>query len=718
MQGCDRPKWGIGAGGLPGPGGLLPSDPMKTSLAWLNSYLDKPMTADQAEPLLTGVGFPFDGRDELTLSTGASDTLLDVEVTSNRSDCLSHLGLAREAAAAYGRSLVHPEIGSPGGTGSSVDELTGVESSEPDLCPLYTARVVTGVKIGPSPKWLIERIEGAGLRSVNNVVDITNFVLLELGQPLHAFDMDKLAGRRIVVRRALGGEQFTAIDGSRHELTGKMLVIADAQKPVAIAGVMGGLDSEVTETTTDILLESAIFDPLSVRSTSRALKLASDSSFRFERGVDPLGVDRASRRAAQLIVELAGGTLAKGVIRVGQNDPAPVKVTMRISRCRALLGIGLDAEQISASLKRLGLSPKTDGDTVTCTIPTFRLDLKREADLIEEVGRLYGYDNIEIKPRLELEVRPKQSDITARQELGRVLVAHGYHETVTPSLLTREHAQAFCPGELKPMALAGETRRQDRFLRPSLLPSLLNCRKHNQDRGNEGVRLFEVAGTWGDEGGNIGGNTGGNTGGGTREVTSLAILTDAPDPHEGFRAARGAIEELTVTLGGEEAAKSLAFEPVQDDKLNPAAKVMLHGEERGRIGVLCDALLSQFGLQTPVVLAEIDYDPLVANYPPKRTVGDLPRFPGIERDLSIVVDEAVTWRQVEQCVAQTAPKMLEALQFLTIFRGKQIGKGKKSLSLRMRFRNPDATLRHDEVDPQVNAVVEKLKQGVAAELRG
>ena len=679
---------------------------MKTSLAWLNSYLDSPLTAGQAETLLTDVGFPFDGVDELTLSTGGTDTLLDVEVTSNRSDCLSHMGLAREASAASGRALILPDVTLPEAKGEPVESLTSVESSESELCPLYTARVITGVKIGPSPKWLVERIEGVGLRPVNNVVDITNFVLLELGQPLHAFDMNKLDGRRIVVRRAEGGEMFTAIDGTKHELSDRMLVIADASRPVAVAGVMGGLDSEVGETTTDILLESAIFDPLSVRGTSRKLKLASDSSFRYERGVDPLGVERASRRAVQLMVELAGGTPAEGVIRVGQADPRPIEVTMRIRRCQALLGIDLNATQIIESLDRLGLSPKQQADTIVCTIPTFRLDLKREVDLIEEVGRSYGYNKIKDHERLELEVRPAQPSIKARQELGRVLAAHGYHETVTPSLLTEEHAQAFCQDGLSLMGLSGDTRRKDKMLRPSLLPSLLNCRKHNQDRGNQGVRLFEVAGTWAQANGK------------PQEAVRLATLTDAPDTHEGFREARGAIEELVETLGGEEAVGSLTIEPMEDATYQPAARVMFHGEERGRIGVLGEKLLDTFGLQTPVVLCEVDYGSFVSDYPPKRTVGNLPRFPGIERDLSIVVDEAVTWRQVEQAVRETDPAMLEDLRFLTIFRGKQIGKGKKSLSLRMRFRNPDTTLRHDEVDPQVNAVIEKLKQAVNAELRG
>ncbi|GAB4190318.1 MAG: phenylalanine--tRNA ligase subunit beta [Phycisphaeraceae bacterium] len=679
---------------------------MKTSLAWLNSYLDAPLSADEAETVLTGVGFPFDGREDVSLSCGGTDTLLDVEVTSNRSDCLSHIGLAREAAAASGRTLNLPEIALPDTGGPSVESLAGVQVDEPALCPLYTARVITGVKVGPSPQWLVQRLEGAGLRSVNNVVDVTNFVLLEMGQPLHAFDLAKLNDGRIVVRLARDGERITAIDGTKHTLNSRHLVIADAQVPVAVAGVMGGLDSEVTEQTTDILLESAIFDPLTVRRTSRALKLSSDSSFRFERGVDPLGVDRASRRAAQLILEVAGGTLAAGVIRVGQEDPAPHRVSMRLQRCRDLLGVDLETERMTDILDRLGLAPRLEGDSVTCTIPSFRLDLQREADLIEEVGRVFGYDNVPVHRKLELEVRPSQASVTARQRLGQVLTAHGYHETITPSLATEAHVRPFITDGAEPMMLAGDVRRQDKVLRTSLLPSLLACRKHNQDRGNEQVRLFEVAATWPAREGN------------TSEVRSLAMLTDAPDTHEGYRAARGAVEELVETLGGQSAVQSLSFEPIEDPVCQPGAAVCLDGKPRGRIGVLSDALLDAFGLQTPVVVTELDYEPIVASFPPVRQVGDLPRFPGIERDLSIVVDEPVTWRQVDQCIREVAPKMLESLEFLTVYRGKQIGKGKKSLSLRMRFRNPDATLRHDEVDPQVNAVIDKLKQDLKAELRG
>ena len=300
---------------------------MKVSLNWLNSYLDRPVDADAAADLLGEQGFPVEERDDLP----DGDVMLNVEVTSNRGDCLSHVGVARELAAGSGRQLRPPVFDLPDVDPNPATALTSVVNKAPDLCPVYTARVIRGVRIAPSPDWLRHRLEAIGLRPVNNVVDITNFVLHEMGQPLHAFDMAKLNERRIVVRRAEQGEAFTAIDGTKHALGSDMLVIADANRPVAIAGVMGGVDSEVTDATTDILLESARFAQLSVRRTSRSLKLASDSSYRFERGVDPVGVEAASRRAAQLIVELAGGRLAEGVVRVGEDQPRSSRLTVSIA---------------------------------------------------------------------------------------------------------------------------------------------------------------------------------------------------------------------------------------------------------------------------------------------------------------------------------------------------------------------------------------------------
>ncbi|MFA9476805.1 phenylalanine--tRNA ligase subunit beta [Phycisphaerales bacterium AB-hyl4] len=678
---------------------------MKTSLAWLNDYLDRKIDADEAERLLTRVGFPLDGRDLVNLTSGNQDEQLDVEITSNRSDCLSHVGLAREVAAASGAGMKRPAIEIAEDASLAVSERTQVANEQPTLCPLYTARVIEGVKVGPSPKWLVDRLEAVGLRSVNNVVDVTNYVLLELGQPLHAFDMSKLTEGRIVVRRASKGEGFTAIDGSKHELRDDMLVIADAKRPIAVAGVMGGQDSEVSEGTTNVLLESAIFAPLSVRRTSRRLKLASDSSYRFERGVDPLGVERASQRAAQLIVMLAGGRLAQGVIRAGQSDPAAVQVTMRVERCNALLGTAMSAQQQAGYLDRLELSPRIDAGKIICTVPTFRLDLKREVDLVEEVGRSHGFDAIDRQERISIEARPRQSSVEARRRLSQALVAHGFHETITLSFVGKAEGQPFVPAGSSPVLVNDDLRKAEPMLRPSLLPSLLICRKANQDAGNADVRLFESAAAWHEVNGEM------------IEQRQLALLADAGDAQQAVRDLRGTIEDAVEQLGGQAARAGLSFEPVERETYAAAATVRLHGEAIGVMGLLADGARDVFDVKTPVVAAELLAEPMLKLYPPTRQVQALPRHPAIERDLSVLVSEDVLWREIEQAVREAQPALLESVRFIGTYRGKPIAAGQKSVSFRMVFRDPGKTLRHDEVDPQVETVVAALKDAVSAALR-
>ncbi len=674
---------------------------MKISLAWLNSYLDRAVGGDEAEALLTAVGFPLEGRQ----ATAGGDEMLDVEVTSNRSDCLSHVGVAREVAAASGRRVIDPDASLPAARGD-IHAAATVTLDAADLCPLYTARVVRGVKVGPSPAWLRQRLEAIGLRSVNNVVDVTNFVLHDMGQPLHAFDLAKLRGHKVVVRSARDGELFTAIDASKHRLQPGMLVIADDHAAVAVAGVMGGLDSEVSAATTDVLIESAEFSPLGVRRTSRALKLASDSSYRFERGIDPLGVDRASRRTAKLIVELAGGTLCEGVIRAGRDDPSPRRVTMRLSRCGQLLGREVGVDRVIALLESLGLSPVRAGDdAITCTVPSYRRDLQREIDLIEEVARLDGYDKIAVAQKLSLQVRPPQASVGAMRELRRVLTAHGYHETVTFSFVRPEHGQAFvasAPG-VEGVLIDDARRKAEPMLRPSLLPSLLACRKTNQDAGNRDVRLFETAATYRREGGTI------------VETRRLALLADVPghDVQQALRDLRGGIEELIAQLSGQ----AVTLEPGDARGMAQAAAIHANGTTMGAMGAIDPAVIRAFDLQSPVVAAELELDALIASYPPVRRVSELPRFPGIERDLSVVVDETVPWQAVEAAVTAARPELLESLTFVGTYRGKPIDKGRKSLTLRMQFRDPQRTLRHDEVDPQVQRVVQSLQAAVGAQLR-
>lgn len=682
---------------------------MKISLNWLNQYLQPPVEKHAVDDLLTGHGFPVEDTIEIKAGPAGGDVMFDVEVTSNRGDCLSHVGVAREIAAATGATLVLPPTELPTSAGESINRLTRVEMHDAAGCPVYTARVISGVTVGPSPDWLIARLEAVGLRSINNIVDVTNFVLLELGQPLHAFDLGKLAERRVVVRPAREGEKFKAINGTKYELRSDMLVIADAQRPQAVAGVMGGLDSEVGGDTTDILLESAIFNPLQVRRTGRALKLATDSSFRFERGVDPLGVERASRRAAALILELAGGTLADGVIRCGvvrDESEKPPKITLRSPRCRALVGIELSAEQQADYLNRIGLETQIDDDTVTAAIPSFRLDLQREVDLIEEVARLHGMDAIPVKPRIELIARPPQASVLAKKAVGDVLVAHGYHETITFSFINPDLASPFLPTGAEALLLEGDHKKDEPMLRPSVLPSLLQCRKLNQDAGNHDVKLFESASTWSIVDGQ------------TRETVRLALLHDAADRDEALRELRGAIDEVVETLGGTTARQAIRIDPTEyPGVFATAGMVVCGGTTIGLMGLISDATRDRFAVQTPQVAAELDLPALLAIYPPARVVGALPKFPGIDRDLSVIVDEAVAWTKVAAAVSDAAPAMLEDLVFLGVYRGKPIPTGKKSVSLRMRFRDPATTLRHEQVDPQVAAVMESLSQQLEARLR-
>lgn len=678
---------------------------MKISLQWLNDYLQTPVAVDAVGPLLTAQGFPVEETVQHESGPASGDTMFDVEVTSNRGDCLSHIGVAREVAAGTNGALKLPEIAGDE-QGDAASEATSVTLEASDACPLYTARVIKGVNVGPSPSWLVAKLEAVGLRSVNNVVDVTNFVLLEMGQPLHAFDLGKLSGRRVVVRSAKAGEAFTAIDGTKHKLTDGMLVIADADRPQAVAGVMGGLDSEVGDDTTDILLESAIFEPLQVRTTSRALKLSSDSSFRFERGVDPLGVDRASRRAAQLIVELAGGQLLQGVVRVGQDDPPVGEVAMRIARCNALLGLDLSGQAQAAYLNSIGLNARVDADRVVATVPSFRLDLLREVDLIEEVARLHGMDAIPTKQKIELTARPPQDSVLARQRIAEVMVAHGYHETVTFSFIRPNLSEPFLPEGAEALMLAGDHKKDEPMLRASVLPSLLQCRKLNQDAGNRGVKLFESASTWAVINGKA------------VETRRLAMLRDAEDADAAVRELRGTIDELIETLGGAAALETFSVEPFESDHLYAAAgRLMLSGEAIGVLGVVSPSLRDRFAVQTPQASAELDVDAVAAMFPATPSVSALPRFPGIERDLSIIINESVQWQEIVAAVSAAKPELMESLSFVGVYRGKPIAKGQKSVSLRMQFRDPSSTLRHDQVDPQVAAVLESLKAKLNAELR-
>ena len=667
---------------------------MNISLNWLTDYVDvASIPAEELGERCMHIGLNL----EEIVSTD-SDIVLDLEVTSNRPDCLCHLGVAREVAAALGLEYRPPVLPDLPATGSAA-ELASVEVLAPDLCPRYTARIIRGVKVGPSPSWMVERLAAVGVRSVNNIVDVTNYVLFEYAQPLHSFDFDKLDGRRIIVRRAEEGELLVSIDETKCKLTPDMLVIADAARPVAIAGVMGGLNTEVTEGTANVLLEAAQFDPLSIRHTSRKLQLMSESNYRFERGIDPVRLEEASRRACQLILELAGGELAEGLLDVWAEPWQAPTVKLRPERTDKLLGYEIPPERQVEILDRLGLSPRMDGGKIACTIPSHRADLTREADLIEEVARLAGYDRIPVYNSVEHPVRPMDVNTRARRDVGRVLNAAGFDEAMTYTFIDREEAERF--GFADVVNVDPLVRKTNNTLRPTLAPALLRAVKTNQDAGNGAVSLYEIAAVFPFVGaGELPG-----------EYVELGLVTTRE-----LRELRGALEAVVekVDPGSrlELVAKDLAgLQP------GAAAELLLDGEPAGRIGMISAEVQDACGLEKPAAVASLHFEALLSRAGAVRTYRPLAKFPGMQRDLSILVDEDVTWRRIEQTVLAVDQPMRESLAYVTTYRGKQIPAGRKSVTLTLTYRKPDGTLRGEEADAQVAQVVESLKKTLSAELR-
>ncbi|MFO0874474.1 MAG: phenylalanine--tRNA ligase subunit beta [Phycisphaerales bacterium] len=716
---------------------------MRTSVTWLNDYLDPPASAEEQAALLTRAGLPFDGREEVD-----GDIRQEIETTSNRGDCLCHVGMAREVAAMSGRSLRMP-VASPAATGPDVATVASVRNDEPSRCPLYTARVILGAQVRPSPPWLAARLRAIGQIPRNNIVDATNFVLFELGQPTHVFDLDTLHGRRIVVRLARPQEPFLPIGEGASEvrLSPDDLVIADAERAVAIAGVKGGALTAVRDTTTNLLLEAATFDPVAVRRTSQRLRIASDSSYRFERGVHPAQVDPAADRLAALILEVAGGTLCAGVLRSGAPMPAPRTIALRVARCRRILGVDVPVESMTRSLATLGFAPRLvtsspsrhgrgpsqgvaasaggaaggAGDTIECTVPPTRMDIEREIDLIEEVARMAGQDAIPIAETIAVRVAPAQPRIQARRAIRDALAGLGFVEAVTHSLIGEGAAAPFVRAGAAALRVDDERAKSEPILRPSIVPSLLRVRRHNLDHGVHPLDLFEMAGVFHQRGE------------AHHESESLALAMDERSRDTGLRALRGVVERVLRLVAGERANVDLRLADAPS-WLSPASEIVLRNPggaaapsgappaatvERvvGRMGRVAPSALRVFGLEAPILVAEIDLDGLLDRYPPEVAAQPLPAFPSIDRDVSAIVDERVAWRDVAAVVDGLSLALLEEVQFVTVFRGAPIRAGAKSVTLRLRFRSGERTLRHEEVDPQVELAKQALGARLGAEVR-
>ena len=671
---------------------------MKTSLEWLSQYLPGPITAQDAAHALTHGGLPVE-----VIETVGDDTVIDVEVTSNRSDCLSIVGVARELAALLNREFVDVKLPTSPNDGAAASDtgLTAVGIDAPELCPHYTARVIRGVKIGPSPVWMQRRLTAVGVRPINNIVDVTNYVLFEMGQPLHAFDFDQLAGKTINVRLAKPGEKLVSLDGHERTLSPDMLVIADAEKPAALAGVMGGRDSEVTDRTVNILLESARFDPLSIRSTARKLAMGSDSSYRFERGIDPTLPERASLRAAQLILETAGGKLAGPMVAAGSSGYSPKNLWLRLARLKQVLGVEFPAHQVVEAFTRLRLSPTLRGERIDVTVPSYRLDLNHEIDLVEEAARVIGYQHIPVREEISIRVAPANAALKSMEIIRSVLVAGGYFEAMTFTFVTDSLATTFLPPEATGLPRAdSRVRKADAQLRPSMLPGLLEAVRRNETTGTAGVKLFEIGSVfWLDSAGKV------------EERRRLGLVGSSD-----YRAVRGVVETLLTRL---DVNRVIRITPM-DRKgyaLGACGKIEWGGELLGYLGKLDRAVATQLSLRDLPIVAELELEVLLAGAQHVPQLHALPRFPAVRRDLSLVVAENTRYEQLESVVAEVKPEGLEAVDYVTTYRGKPLEAGVKSVTVTLVFRSPTATLTSEAVESSVQKVVDAAKVKLGAVLR-
>jgi len=670
---------------------------MKILLNWLRDYIDIDDSAERVSEILSDVGFPCEGIEYVD-----KDAVIDVEVTSNRGDCLGYIGIARELAAATGKEVKTHSVELDESEREAA-QFSTVDIHEPELCPRYTARIIEGVKVAPSPDWLRKRLEAIGLRSVNNVVDATNYAMMETGQPPHAFDYAKIDQGMIIVRRAAAGERLVSIDGTQCELDPDMLIIADGKGPVAIAGVMGGLETEVSDTTTTILLEDASFDPVSVRTTSRKLTLPSEASFRFERIVDIEQVDWASQRTAQLITNVAGGRVARGVVDIYPGKPEKKDVTLRLSRSTKLLGIEIPLSRAVEILAALKFSPSVAGDIVTCTVPSWRSDIYREVDLIEEVARVHGYGAVPTERKIKIEVVPIDPRQQLSQTIGTYLNGCGYYETVNVSFVDRSSADLFVGGgDQQHLGVKDESRKSANLLRRTLLGSLLGVLKTNLNAKNVPCRIYELA--------DVFAPAPDREGGLPIETAKLTLVCDGD-----FRDLRGTVEGLIRSMNRD---ATVTFDPFDLVWAQAGAAVRVNGEALGSAGMVSKAIREKYDFKDVSPCAtELDFERLMALSGGVVAVKPIPKYPSVQRDLSLIVEEGIRWGDIEKAVHCEAPAELENIRFVGVYRGKGIAGGKKSVTLSLRFRDDDGTLTHESVDRFEADIVRRLMDAVAAELR-
>ncbi|HEX8000247.1 MAG TPA: phenylalanine--tRNA ligase subunit beta [Pyrinomonadaceae bacterium] len=695
---------------------------MNISYNWLRELTGTTLEPQELASRLTMVGLAVDGVHEAD-----DDFVLDIDLTSNRPDCLSHLGIAREAALIDGRRVSLPEA-SLSRMGGRSEDLTAVEIQDEELCPRYTGRVVRGVKIGPSPEWLVKRLKAIGQRSINNVADITNYVLHEQGQPLHAFDLRKLAEQRIVVRRARAGEKLVTLDGVERELDEQMLVIADAARAVALAGVMGGRDTEISDETTDVLIESAYFAPASVRRTSKLLGLHTEASHRFERGTDYNGVLRAQTRCVALICELAGGTATEDAVDVNTQKFSQIKVGLRPSRVRALSGVEVSVDEIKRILTALGFESvpgEEAAERLSFIVPSWRVDVEREEDLVEEVVRHAGYERVasELPPSsMAGEYQPSER---RKRELRLALRQLGYDEAISFSFVDSAHDDDFEPvpdfvkshdGAERFVTLTNPIIEGATRMRPTLLTGLLKAVQHNFHHGSRDVQLFEVGRIFAahTEQGEL-----------PNEQEALALVLSGGALEEGRAGASRQLDfyDLKGALEASIDAMNLAhlrFAATEVKHLREGQAAQISTEDNrpiGFIGRLDESIAGGYKFRQPVYVAEVNLSRLLETLERPVLYHPLARYPWIERHTSLTIDRRVAFTEMESAILAQNVEHLRGVNLVDVYEGANMPEGKRSVTLRIEYRADDRTLRDEEVDAMHAGVVAALEQKFGAQQR-
>ena len=642
--------------------------------------------------------------DDIRTAIGLDDHVVEFEITPNRPDCLSVIGLAREAAVTYGKTMAKHEPVVKGGGVGNLTELLDVETPATDLCPRYTARMVRNVKIGPSPKWMRDRLRASGVRPINNIVDITNYVMLEYGQPMHAFDYRYVNGGKIVVRRAEDGETLTTLDGNVRQLNSSMLVIADEHRAVGLAGIMGGENSEIVEDTVDVVFESANFNGTSIRRTALALGMRTEASAKFEKGLDILNTLPAVNRACELVEMLGAGEVLDGTIDILNFVPQPKQLKLRADKINALLGTDIDAAEMCRILQELGFG--VDGDIIT--VPSWRGDVEHYSDLAEEVARFYGYNQIPTTAMTGVTTRGGYSpEQMLERSLGTVCRSLGYDEIITYSFISPTYYDKIRLPEDSPlrksMKIMNPLGEDTSIMRTTVMPSMLEILTRNYNYRNKEAHLYELGRTYFER-----------EDGMADEPKHLSLGVYGPE--ESFFTLKGAVETILDSIRAEDvtyvAEKS-------DPSYHPGrcAKVYVNGQEVGTLGQIHPLVAANYGVDAELYYADLKFDALFASRGADPEYQPLPKFPAVTRDIAVLVDKAVTVGAMESSIQAAAKGLLKDVTLFDIYEGAKLPTGKKSVAFNLVLRADDRSLTAQEADDEVNLVLERLKKDFDAMLR-